>query len=98
MGVIVTGTAEGTRVIVLRVAHHGSVWVQARPHNQPERFLLLVTLLLLPRLEKMRGKKMEIDAVIFPLAPVSLPSGLNIVNFSPEKTPSQMDAAPWCYN
>ena len=38
----------GTRVIVSRVAHHGSVWVQERPHNQPERFLLLVTLLLLP--------------------------------------------------
>ena len=86
VGVIVIATAlEGTRVIVLRVAHHGSVWVQERPHNQPERFLLLVTLLLQCGAGKDAGQEDGDRCSYLSISSCSLPSGLNIVNFSPEK-------------
>ena len=73
-------TAEGTRVIVLRAAHHGSVWVQEQHHNQGEWVSASCQLAVAGKDAARRSGSMQLS---FPLAAtISLPSGHNIECFS----------------
>ena len=70
----------GTRVIVSRVAHHGSVWVQEQHHNQGEWVSASCQLAVAGKDAARRSGSMQLS---FPLAAtISLPSGHNIECFS----------------
>ena len=70
----------GTRVIVSRVAHHGSVWVQEQHHNQGEWVSASCQLAVAGKDAARRSGSMQLS---FPLAAtISMPSGHNIECFS----------------
>ena len=70
----------GTRVIVSRVAHHGSVWVQEQHHNQGEWVSASCQLAVAGKDAARRSGSMQLS---FPLAStISMPSGHNIECFS----------------